>query len=119
MRKCFTALALTLMSTSASAQALKNVDFSTTLGTGPVQCVPPNSAYKTLLIENPYGGSNNIGYCVAVVNGNTCTPVIGALGTSVLTPGNSDYWPQGSAPIGGVFCVASAGSTPVTIRAGQ
>lgn len=93
-------------------QALDNTDYSTTLGTSAQQCVPGSSSRKTLTIENPYGGANNIGYCV----GSSCTPIIGAAGTSVLTPGNLDNWAYGNAVKGPINCVASAGSTPVTIR---
>jgi hypothetical protein len=99
-----------LLSAPAFAQGLPVVDYSVTLGTTAVPCVPANAGRRTLSIENPYGGSNNVCY-------STGTPVCGAAGTSVLVPGALDYWANGSAPAGPVNCIASAGSTPVTIKA--
>jgi hypothetical protein len=99
----------------ARAQALVTTDLSTTLGTGVALCAPANSGRKTLFIENPLGGSaNNVCYSLTSI-----APSCGAIGTSVLPPGSSDFWPSGSAPSGAVYCTSSGTTTPVTVRSGQ
>ncbi len=115
MKRTVRALAVlgTLVPLIAYAQsALKTTDYSTTLGTTSAACVPADASRKTLFIENPLGGTNNVCYCVGAL----CTPSCGAAGTSVLPPGAPDFWANGSAPGDAINCIASGATTPVTIR---
>jgi hypothetical protein len=125
-RPAFAAFAalLALAPCQAPAQALSTTDLSiAALGTGVVQCVPPDTRRRTLYLENA-GTTNTIAYCVAVPN-STCTPSANAAGSSTLSPatatsqGGTAWWPSGSAPIGPLFCVAGGSSSPVTIRSEQ
>jgi len=99
----------------ALAGTVKTTDYSTTLGTSVVQCVPADGSRTTLFIESPIGGGT-VGYCV----GASCTPALTpTAGTSVLSAGSADFWPPGAAPSEALNCIAAAGSTPVTIRSGK
>lgn len=98
-----------LAAPAARAQALDQTDYSTTLGTTAQNCVPADQSRRTLYIENPSNNTNNVCYSFG-------TPVCGAAGTSVLTPGNADFWSLNSAPRSAINCIASGASTAVTIR---
>jgi hypothetical protein len=115
------ALALTLALVLGSGEpvwaqvALNNNDFSKTLTTTPVQIAGNYQYRKSFYIENPITNSANIGYCVST-NNQGCTPSIGAAGTSVLSPGSSDYWPPGAVPQNPIWAVAATGSVPIVAR---
>lgn len=110
-------LTLTLVAPSL-ALALSTVDYSATIGVTVTCPVPADQYRKTLLIENPYGNTTNIGYCVAVQTPQ-CQPSIGSAGTTVLQPGAVDFYTDGNAPTEAVCLIASGVSTPDVIRVGK
>ena len=113
-------LAAALLAAAAPARAdsvaTTTTNLSLSVGTSAAACIPANPGRRTLFIENPAGNTVNLGYCV----GAGCTPALTpTAGTSVLQPGQSDFWPAGTAPQEAIACIAGGAATPVTIRSGQ
>lgn len=114
MKKLLFALALAavlLPQRGAAQSTLVNVRATTyvvTVGTSSSQCVPASSQMTGLYVENT-GGTNNVYVNFAPAAATSSDMLLAATGN-----GNK-YWPPGTAPRGGLTCLAATSTSTVFV----
>lgn len=82
---------------------------SVTVGTTAAVALKENNQRQFLYVENPLTTGNNLGVTI-----DGTTPVIGAAGTILLTPGNGIMFDI-FVPMGPVTVIGSGTGTPATV----
>lgn len=87
-------------------------DNSVSIGTSAVQMIPANTSRQYLIIQN-------VSSTATVGCSTTSSPVIGNAGTVTLVSNGSWSFAGNFIPTSAFWCIASAISTPVTVKEGH